>query len=172
MKAILVPSLALFTLSAFATSPIAVEWRGTGEALPAAVARPFGGFLPDGSFLVAGGSNFENGKKVYCADIYVRAQDGTWKKIGNLPQGIAEGVTCETPKGIFCGGGVVGRAVPSASGGVVGRAVPSAPMTAARGLAALPMTVTHGNLSPKFRGLRANSPWRQSRTATRRRSCW
>ena len=109
MKSILVPFLALFSLSAFAASPIAVEWRGTGETFPAAVARPFGGFLPDGSFLVAGGSNFENGKKVYCVDINVRAQDGTWKKIGDLPQGIAEGVTCETPKGIFCGGGTDGK---------------------------------------------------------------
>ena len=127
MKSILVPSLALFTLSAFAASPIAVEWRGTGETFPAAVARPFGGFLPDGSFLVAGGSNFENGKKVYCVDINVRAQDGTWKKIGDLPQGIAEGVTCETPKGIFCGGGVVGRADPSAPGG--GRGATALPVS-------------------------------------------
>ena len=73
-------------------TPVEVDWKA-GETMPVAVARPFGGFLPDGSFLVAGGSNFENGKKVYRADIHVRAQDGTWKKIGDLPQGIAEGVT-------------------------------------------------------------------------------
>ena len=69
MKATLVPFLAIFSLSAFAKSPIAVEWRGVGETMSVKVARPFAGFLPDGSFLVAGGSNFENGKKVYCADI-------------------------------------------------------------------------------------------------------
>ena len=109
MKTHLVPLLALFTLSAFAKSPIAVEWRGGSETMPVAVARPFGGFLTDGSFLVAGGSNFENGKKVYRADISVRAQGGTWKKIGDLPQSIAEGVTCETPQGIFCGGGTDGK---------------------------------------------------------------
>ena len=110
MKVTLAPFLALFTLAAAAKSPVAVEWRGAGETLPAAVARPFAGFLPDGSFLIAGGSNFENGKKVYLADINVRAQDGTWKKIGALPRGVAEGVTCETPTGIFCGGGTDGKA--------------------------------------------------------------
>ena len=104
MKTIITSFLALFTLTAAAKSPVAVEWRGAGETFPAAVARPFSGFLPDGSFLIAGGSNFEEGKKVYLSGIYVRAQDANWKKIGALPRGVAEGVTCETPKGIFCGG--------------------------------------------------------------------
>ena len=104
MKNIVTSFLALFTLAAAAKSPVAVEWRGAGETFPAAVARPFAGFLSDGSFLIAGGSNFENGEKVYLADVSVRAPDGTWKKIGALPRGVAEGVACETPKGIFCGG--------------------------------------------------------------------
>ena len=110
MKTIITSFLVLFTLTAAAKSPVAVEWRGAGETFPAAVARPFSGFLPDGSFLIAGGSNFEASKKVYLSDIYVRAQDAKWKKIGALPRGIAEGVTCETPKGIFCGGGTDGKA--------------------------------------------------------------
>ena len=109
MKTIIPSFLALFTLVAAAKSPVAVEWRGAGETFPAAVARPFAGFLPDGSFLIAGGSDFENGKKVYLADVSLRAPDGTWKKIGALPRGVAEGVTCETPIGIFCGGGTDGK---------------------------------------------------------------
>ena len=109
MKTIITSFLLFFTLTAAAKSPVAVEWRGVGETFPAAVARPFAGFLPDGSFLVAGGSNFEDGKKVYLSGIYARAQDATWKKIGALPRGVAEGVTCETPKGIFCGGGTDGK---------------------------------------------------------------
>ena len=110
MKTIITSFLVLFTFAAAAKSPVAVEWRGAGETFPAAVARPFAGFLSDGSFLIAGGSNFEKGKKVYLADINVRAQDGTWKKVGALPRGVAEGVTCETPTGIFCGGGTDGKA--------------------------------------------------------------
>ncbi len=88
-------------------SPVAVDWKA-GETAPAKIARPFAGFLKDGTFLVAGGSDFVEGKKVYCSGIYARAQDGKWAKIGELPQPIAEGVCCETSKGIFCAGGVSG----------------------------------------------------------------
>ncbi len=91
-----------------AATPVAVEWKDA-EKMPAAVARPFGGFLPDGSFLVAGGSNFKDGTKIYTREVFLRAPDGKWSKIGELPQGVAEGVTCETPKGIFCGGGTDGK---------------------------------------------------------------
>ena len=88
-------------------SPVAVDWKA-GETAPAKVARPFAGFLKDGTFLVAGGSDFVDGKKVYGSGIYARSQDGKWTKVGELPQPIAEGVCCETPKGIFCAGGVSG----------------------------------------------------------------
>ena len=88
-------------------SPVAVEWKA-GETLPVKVARPFAGFLPDGRFVVAGGSDFVDGKKVYRSGIYARTQDGKWAKVGELPQPIAEGVCCETPKGILCAGGVSG----------------------------------------------------------------
>ena len=87
MKTIVTSFLALFTLTAAAKSPVAVEWRGAGETVPAAVARPFGGFLPDGSFVVAGGSNFAGGSKTYVSDVSIRAQDGSWKKVGDLPRG-------------------------------------------------------------------------------------
>ena len=40
----------------FAT-PVSVEWKSP-ETMPASVARPFAGFLPDGRFLVAGGTDF------------------------------------------------------------------------------------------------------------------
>ena len=95
------------TATAFAT-PVEVDWKA-GETMPAKVARPFSGFLSDGRFLVAGGSYFENGKKVYSADIHVRELDGTWKKVGELPHPVAEGVCCETPNGIFCAGGTDGE---------------------------------------------------------------
>ena len=87
-------------------SPVAVEWCGV-DPLPAAVARPFGGFLPGVSFVVAGGSDFRDGKKVYSSDIYVRT--GTWKKVGELPRPVAEGVCCETMLGLFCAGGTDGE---------------------------------------------------------------
>ena len=98
---------AVCTTSVFAT-PVEVNWKA-GETMPAKVARPFSGFLSDGRFLVAGGSYFENGKKVYSADIPVRELDGTWKKVGELPHPVAEGVCCETPNGIFCAGGTDGK---------------------------------------------------------------
>ena len=107
MKDIFLAVVAFSTVAAFAT-PVEVDWKA-GETMPAKVARPFGGFLPDGTFLVAGGSDFKDGKKVYGADISVRAQDGTWKKVGELPRAIAEGVSCETPNGIFCAGGTDGK---------------------------------------------------------------
>ena len=88
-------------------SPVAVDWKA-GETAPAKVARPFAGFLPDGRFVVAGGSDFVDGKKVYRSGIYARELDGKWSKVGELPHSIAEGVCCETPKGIFCAGGVSG----------------------------------------------------------------
>ena len=62
------------TATAFAT-PVEVDWKA-GETMPAKVARPFSGFLSDGRFLVAGGSYFEDGKKMYSADISVRELNG------------------------------------------------------------------------------------------------
>ena len=103
MKNVLLAIAATVASTAFAT-PVEVDWKA-GETMPAKVARPFSGFLSDGRFLVAGGSYFEGGKKMYSADIAVRELDGTWKKVGELPHPMAEGVCCETPNGIFCAGG-------------------------------------------------------------------
>ena len=125
----------LFAAIAFAAAvsnatPVAVEWKA-GETAPAKVARPFAGYLSDGRFLVAGGSDFVDGKKVYRSGIYARELDGKWSKVGELPQPIAEGVSCSVEidkKGfVFC------------AGGVVGRADPSAPDAAGKGLPALPV---------------------------------
>ena len=93
---------------AASASPVAVEWKES-ETLPTSVARPFSGFLPDGSFLVAGGSDFVDGKKVYRSGIYARELDGKWAKVGELPRAVAEGVCCGTPKGVFCAGGTDGK---------------------------------------------------------------
>ncbi len=100
-------ALALAFAPAKAATPVAVSWKA-GETMPSKVARPFSGFLPDGSFAVAGGSDFEGTNKVYRADVSVRAPDGKWTKAGDLPHPVAEGVSCETPKGIFCAGGTDG----------------------------------------------------------------
>lgn len=86
---------------------VALNW-GTPETCPAKVARPFGGYLADGSFLVAGGSNFEGDTKVYTKDVFVRSPAGEWTKVGVLDKNVAEGVTCEIPGGIFCAGGTDG----------------------------------------------------------------
>ena len=97
MKTTITSFLVLFTLAATAKSPVAVEWRSAGETMPAAVARPFGGFLPDGRFLVAGGSYFDEGVKKFSDNVYVRSTEGKWSKVGELPHDVAEGVTCEIP---------------------------------------------------------------------------
>ena len=114
MKSVIAAALvALAGASAFAT-PIEVNWSAPTE-LPAAVARPFHGFLPGGRFLVAGGSEFRGGEKLYSKDVFVRGADGKWLKFGELPGGVAEGVTCEVSfggkEGVFCGGGTDGKNV-------------------------------------------------------------
>ena len=108
MKNVLLAIAATVASTAFAT-PVEVDWKA-GETAPAKVARPFAGFIADGSFIVAGGSNFIDGKKVYSKDIFVRNHNGNWTKVGELPRAVAEGVCCETPKGIFCAGGTDGQA--------------------------------------------------------------
>ena len=112
MRAVRFFAFSFFILhSAFAlATPVEVNW-GASETLPAKVARPFGGFLEDGSFLVAGGSDFVDGTKVYRADVQLRAADGSWTKRGELPQPLAEGVSCETSEGLFCAGGTDGKTV-------------------------------------------------------------
>ena len=54
MKKLLLLVAGLVAVTAFAT-PVEVDWKA-GETAPAKVARPFAGFLPDGRFVVAGGS--------------------------------------------------------------------------------------------------------------------
>ena len=109
MKKLLLLVVGLVAVTAFAT-PVEVDWKA-GETAPAKVARPFAGFLPDGRFVVAGGSDFVDGKKVYRSGIYARELDGKWSKVGELPHPIAEGVCCETPFGLFCAGGTDGETV-------------------------------------------------------------
>ena len=91
-----------------AAAPVALDWQAK-EQMPASVARPFSGFLPNGDFLVAGGSDFVDGKKVWTNGVYVRRQDGAWSRLDALSLpcalGVSDGVSCETPKGVFCAGG-------------------------------------------------------------------
>ena len=108
MKKLLLIGWTALTVPCWAATPIAVDW-GTPETAPVKVARPFAGFLTDGSFLVAGGSDFVDGVKTYRTDVAVRTPDGTWKKVGELPQPVAEGVSCAVPGGVFAAGGTDGR---------------------------------------------------------------
>ena len=114
MRALSVVSLIVGAFAATATfaTPVAIEWKA-GETMPAKVARPFSGFLSDDSFIVAGGSSFEGGKKMYSVDITVREKAGTWKKAGVLPHPVAEGVCCAVEldqKGfVLCAGGTDGE---------------------------------------------------------------
>ncbi len=101
-----------FSLAAVA-APVALEW-GEPTKMPVSVARAFHGFLPegtcpDGAFLVAGGSGFADGKKVYSQDVYVLGSvRPVWRKVGELPHPVAEGVTCGTRRGVFAAGGTDG----------------------------------------------------------------
>ncbi|MBP5319755.1 MAG: hypothetical protein J6334_02120, partial [Kiritimatiellae bacterium] len=88
-------------------TPVRVEWE-PAETMPVKAARPFHGFLADGSFLVAGGSDFVDGKKIYRTAILRREKVGGWSTVGELPHPVAEGVSCETPMGLFCAGGTDG----------------------------------------------------------------
>ena len=62
--------------------------------------------------MVAGGSDFVDGKKVYRTGIQVREADGKWAKIGELPHPVAEGVSCAVEVDrrdyVFCAGGTDG----------------------------------------------------------------
>ena len=108
MKKLLLIGWTALTVPCWAATPIAVDW-GAPETAPVKVARPFAGFLSDGSFLVAGGSDFVDGVKTYRTDVAVRAPDGTWKKVGELPHPVAEGVSCVVPGGVFAAGGTDGK---------------------------------------------------------------
>ena len=63
-KHVLLFVFSFFSASSLLASPVAFDWK-PGETAPFKAARSFHGFLPDGSFLVAGGSDFRDGKKVY-----------------------------------------------------------------------------------------------------------
>ena len=108
MKKLLLIGWTALTVPCWAATPIAVDW-GAPETAPVRVARPFAGFLSDGSFLVAGGSDFVDGVKTYRTDIAVRAPDGTWKKVGELPHPVAEGVSCAVPDVVVAAGGTDGQ---------------------------------------------------------------
>ncbi len=100
---------AVMSAAAFAT-PVAVEWKEPAT-MPVKAARPFSGFLPDGTFLFAGGSLYEGGVKSYSDAVFTRQADGTWQAGPSLPKKVAEGVSCETPVGVFAAGGTDGREV-------------------------------------------------------------
>ncbi len=113
LKLVFAATSAICAGAAIAT-PVEADWKA-GETMPSKVARPFSGFLPDGSFVVAGGSDFvvdkalNRQRKVFAKDVFLRSPDGAWQKAGELPVDVAEGVCCETPLGLFCAGGNAGR---------------------------------------------------------------
>ncbi len=102
----------LIAASLILATPVAIEWHPI-EKTPVRAARAFGGFLPDGRFVFAGGTDFavvpgEAPKKVYGDDIAVRGEDGAWSVTGKLPHRVGEGVSVTTPGGVFAAGGTDG----------------------------------------------------------------
>ena len=117
-KAIFLFPVSLFLFASVHATPVEFSWGTEKTGLPSTcgVARPFSGYLADGSFVIAGGSSFveiEDGSgrkwKVYCDDVTVRSPDGNWSFVGKLPCTVAEGVSCSTPQGLFCAGGTNGK---------------------------------------------------------------
>ena len=105
-RAIAVLALAA-AANCMAASPIAVDWSAGAETMPLKVARPYGGFAGD-AFIVAGGSDYVAGRKTYSNAIVVRTAQGEWKRAGELPEPVAEGVSVSVSKGLFCAGGTDG----------------------------------------------------------------
>lgn len=92
--------------SRLTVSPLPALGAGGGKGVSAA----FGGTLPDGRILAAGGCNFpgipaaQGGAKQYYADIYLLGPDG-WNAAGRLPRAAAYGVGVSLPDGVACLGG-------------------------------------------------------------------
>ena len=134
--------LGVLSVAAVQAAPVEVSW-GQAETMPAKTARPYHGFLSDGRFVVAGGTDFVDGTKTYSKDIYVRTGT-TWSRLGELPFVSGEGVSCETPKGVFCAGGTDGverRACafilePAADGSLARHNLPPMPEAVTMGAAA------------------------------------
>jgi len=90
-------------------TPVAIEWQAPAQA-PVKAARAFGGFIGDGRFLMAGGTDFVATPegvpvKVFGDAVCVREADGSWKQTGTLPHKVGEGVSAEVQGRIFCAGG-------------------------------------------------------------------
>ena len=83
------------------------DWEAQ-ERLPEARAFAFGGFLPDGRMVMAGGRGADGQAT---DDIFVRSSN-VWSRVGKLPW-MARGVSAATPKGLVC----IGRRPDAGVGG-------------------------------------------------------
>ena len=90
------------------------QLRVSGEQ---GVSAPFAG-VSNGIVLVAGGCNFpdvpaaEGGRKVFYSDVYAleaAMPQGGWRKVGQLPDSVAYGVSVSVPDGVAVIGGTNGR---------------------------------------------------------------
>ena len=90
------------------------QLRVSGEQ---GVSAPFAG-VSNGVVLVAGGCNFpdvpaaEGGRKVFYSDVYAleaAMPQGGWRKVGQLPDSVAYGVSVSVPDGVAVIGGTNGR---------------------------------------------------------------
>ena len=66
-------------------------------------------------------------EKTCFADVYVRGTDGEWSRGEPLSHVVGEGVTCETPRGVFCAGGYDGAKVYSDAYVLTGSGVEALP---------------------------------------------
>lgn len=110
---------ALCISSLLCAVPLKMNWQAMPDA-PDAVARPFAGLLGK-TMLLAGGSTYE-GAKAYSTTIATYdEQSNTWKKVGVLPEGIAEGAALPINLGtavspdwrLLCVGGVTAQGATS-----------------------------------------------------------
>lgn len=95
----------------------AVAQTASWKSLPAlpdslGLAGAFVGTIEE-SLIVAGGTNFPaksalaGGQKVWHTDVYrLVTPEGSWRRIGALPQALAYGVSVATERGLLCLGGV------------------------------------------------------------------
>lgn len=95
--------------------PLKMDWTAIPNA-PEAVARPFAGLLGN-QMLVAGGSTYDVAKGYSSTIATYDVQTQTWQKVGELPEGIAEGAAVvvdvgsgvSSDKRLLCVGGVTAQ---------------------------------------------------------------
>lgn len=99
MKMWAILGMALLALGRAAAVVEVADWDAQ-EKLPEPRTAAFGGTLPDGRMISAGG---KNSKELWTDEIFVRASN-VWSRVGRLPLVLTDGVSARTEKGVVCVG--------------------------------------------------------------------